>query len=107
MCFLFPLPFQIDAPVQRTFAIWVASYYHSLRPRLLVPISLAALMAAWNATADIPLTGLQESGLLLGFLSHKAALLLKVVDAVSPKASLLVCVLHSGMYKQKITSLIL
>ena len=65
--------------------MWLASYYHALRPRLLVPISLAALMAGYNVIAETPLTGFQEAGLLLGFLSHKVALFLKVADEVAPK----------------------
>ena len=53
---------QIESPVPRVLAMWLASYYHALRPRLLVPISLAALMAAYNSVADVPLTGFQEVG---------------------------------------------
>ena len=76
---------KIEAPVARNLAMWAASYYHALRPRLLVPISLAAIMAAYNSSAEVPLSGMEESSLLLGFLSHKVALLIKVVDEVSPK----------------------
>ena len=76
---------KIEAPVARILAMWAASYYHALRPRLLVPISLAALMAAYNSAAETPLAGMEETALLLGFLSHKVALLLKVIDEVSPK----------------------
>lgn len=76
---------KVESPVARYLAMWVASYFHALRPRLLVPISLAALMAAYNTIAEVPLNGFCETSLLLGFLSHKVALLLKIVDDVSPK----------------------
>lgn len=76
---------KIEAPVARILAVWAASYYHALRPRLLLPISLAAIMAYYNSTAESPLSGMEETALLLGFLSHKVALLLKVIEEVSPK----------------------
>ncbi len=73
----------------RYLAMWAASYYHALRPRLLVPVTLAASMAAFNAlNAEGPLSGYQELALLLGFLSHKVALLVKAAAELSPKVRL-------------------
>ncbi|GAX75025.1 hypothetical protein CEUSTIGMA_g2471.t1 [Chlamydomonas eustigma] len=78
---------EVQSPITRYLAMLVASYYHALRPRLLVPISLAALMAWYNSTAEVPLSGYQEVGLLLGFLSYKGALYSKVAAEAFPKAT--------------------
>lgn len=71
--------------MQRWLAMWLCSYFYALRPRLLVPISLAVLMSAYNTLSEEPLSGLEQLSLALGFLSYKAALLTKVIDDVSPK----------------------
>lgn len=76
---------QIEGPVQRYLAMWLASYRHSLNARLLVPFVLAALGGAYNQLADPPLTGAQQLSLLFGFLSYKFALIFKLVDELSPK----------------------
>ncbi|KAG1659725.1 hypothetical protein FOA52_012265 [Chlamydomonas sp. UWO 241] len=75
----------IENPVQRYLAIWLCSYYYSLRPRLLVPVGFAALFAAYQSLADAPLTNLNELSLTLGFLSYKAALFAKLVGEISVK----------------------
>ena len=47
----------------------------ALKPRLLVPVSLAAGMAAYNHFAQQqPLQGIEQASLLAGFLSYKVTI---------------------------------
>jgi hypothetical protein len=43
----------------------------ALKPRLLVPVALAAGMAVYNHMAEQPLHGMEQASLLAGFLSFK------------------------------------
>lgn len=43
----------------------------ALKPRLLVPVALAAGMAAYNHMAEQPLQGMEQASLLVSFLSYK------------------------------------
>ncbi|GLI61890.1 hypothetical protein VaNZ11_004402 [Volvox africanus] len=63
------------------------AYRQALQPRLLVPVSLAGLSAAYNQIAgpDGALDLLHQGCLLGGFLSYKLALLIKLVDELTPK----------------------
>ena len=46
-------------------------YRQALKPRLLVPVGLAAGMAAYNQMSQQPLQGMEQASLLAGFLSYK------------------------------------
>ncbi|GFR52709.1 hypothetical protein Agub_g15338 [Astrephomene gubernaculifera] len=63
------------------------AYRQALQPRLLVPVGLACLAAAYNRVAgpDHSLDLLHQGCLLGGFLSYKLALLVKLVDELTPK----------------------
>eukprot|EP00891_Asterochloris_glomerata_P008561 jgi/Astpho2/8561/fgenesh1_pg.00125_%23_51_t len=65
----------------RSLAIAAAAYRAALRPRLLVPIGLAAAMWAFNHQTDGALSLRDEGCLLLGFLSYKASQFMAVWDS--------------------------
>lgn len=69
----------------RFFARILAAYLHALRPRLVVPIALAALVTLYNSFSAEPLGLIQEGCLFAGFLAYKAALITLVADANVPK----------------------
>lgn len=46
-------------------------YRQAIKPRLLIPVSLAAGMAAYNHVSQEPLHGMEQAALLAGFLSYK------------------------------------
>lgn len=69
----------------RPFAIGLAGYRAGFRPRLLIPIGLAAGIWACNHFGWHTLSRMEEGCLLLGFLSFKAALFLAVWDSLKPK----------------------
>lgn len=65
----------------------LAGYLQALRPRLLVPVGLAAMSGAVNLAAG-PGQGLDllhQGCLLGGFLAYKVALLIKLIDELTPK----------------------
>ena len=62
-----------------------AAYQAALRPRLLVPASLGLLVGVAGALNGGPLPPVYQGSLLLGFLSYKAALIVKLVDDLTPK----------------------
>lgn len=49
----------------------MCAHRQALKPRLLVPVGLAAGMAAYNHVAQQPLHGIEQASLLTGFLSYK------------------------------------
>eukprot|EP00879_Flechtneria_rotunda_P022186 GHRR01023409.1.p1 GENE.GHRR01023409.1~~GHRR01023409.1.p1 ORF type:complete len:275 (+),score=79.98 GHRR01023409.1:404-1228(+) len=63
-----------------------AAYQAALQPRLLVPVGLACLIGIYNAVSEEPLPLVYTGCFLLGFLSHKAALIVKLVDDLTPKS---------------------
>ena len=69
----------------RNAATLLAAYKHALNPRLLVFVGLACLMGCYNSVAEEPLSRLEEGCLLLGFLSYKVSLILKVAADLAPK----------------------
>lgn len=69
----------------RPFAIGAAAYRAALRPRLLVPVGLAAGVWACNFSGLHTVTQTEEGCLVLGFLSFKAALLLNVWYVLKPR----------------------
>lgn len=79
------LPLQIDNALLRRLAKLGAAYRAALRPRLLVLVGVAALIAAYNKAAPEPLPLVYEGCILGGFLSYKVALLVKLFDELSPK----------------------
>lgn len=81
------LPPQIENPLLRRAAKVGAAYRAALRPRLLVLVGLAGLVAAYNAAAPEPLPLVYEGCVLGGFLSYKVALLVKLADDLTPKVT--------------------
>ncbi|KAG2443532.1 hypothetical protein HXX76_001884 [Chlamydomonas incerta] len=65
----------------------LAAWRQALNGRLLVPVGLAVLAAAYNRVAgpEAQLDLLHQGCLLGGFLSYKLALLIKLVDELTPK----------------------
>ncbi|KAF6255644.1 hypothetical protein COO60DRAFT_1534221 [Scenedesmus sp. NREL 46B-D3] len=64
-----------------------AAYQESLNPRLLVPAGLGLLVGIANKVAggDNGLDLVYPGCLLLGFLSYKGALIVKLIDDLTPK----------------------
>ncbi len=62
-----------------------AAYQQALRPRLLVPVAMAALLGAINLVAEEPLPLVYQGCALGGFLSYKIALLLETFQQNSLK----------------------
>jgi len=86
-----PRPPQIENPLLRRLTKLVAAYRAALRPRLLVPVGLAALVGLYNLLADEPLPLVYEGCALGGFLSYKLALIFKLVDDLTPKVNVGTC----------------
>ncbi|WIA14050.1 hypothetical protein OEZ86_012570 [Tetradesmus obliquus] len=64
-----------------------AAYQKSLNPRLLVPAGLGLLVGVANKVAGENGLDLVYPGcLLLGFLSYKGALIVKLIDDLTPKS---------------------
>lgn len=80
-----PAALQIENPWARRAAKVAAAYQKALQPRLLVLVSLPLLVVVYNKVSDEPLPLLYEGCLLGGFLSYKLALLLKLIDDLTPK----------------------
>ncbi|KAG2497196.1 hypothetical protein HYH03_004785 [Edaphochlamys debaryana] len=78
---------EIENGLLRRVAKVGAAYQQALRPRLLVPVAVAVLAAAYNLVApeEARLDLLHQGCLLLGFLAYKMALLIKLVDELTPK----------------------
>lgn len=77
---------QVEGTIPRGVAMTLAGLATGLSPRLLVPISLGA--GAWAVGKYVtgePLPLAVDGGLVLGFLSHKAGLVLEVWDELKPK----------------------
>lgn len=79
------LPTQIENPLLRRAAKLKAAYQKALSPRLLVPVGLGLLIGVYNRVTGDTMPVLLSGCLLLGFLSHKVALVIKLVDDLSPK----------------------
>lgn len=62
-----------------------AAYQQALRPRLLVPVAMAALLGAINLVSEEPLPLVYQGCALGGFLSYKLALLLETFQQNSLK----------------------
>ncbi|KAI8476345.1 MAG: hypothetical protein J3K34DRAFT_401981 [Monoraphidium minutum] len=77
---------KIENPSLRQAAKVFAAYRAALRPRLLVPVGLAAAVAAYNAIADDPIPLLYSGCMLGGFLAYKGALLTKLLNELLPKS---------------------
>lgn len=78
----------VEPAAARGVAKLFAAYQQALNPRLLVPVGLLGLAAAWNSVAPGPewQLGVVDQGCMLGgFLSYKAALLLKLYDDLKPR----------------------
>eukprot|EP00798_Chlamydomonas_sp_ICE-L_P006597 gene6596-3253_t len=78
---------RVESLLGRNLAKWAASYYHALKPRLLIPVALAAGMAAYAQATGEPLSNVYEGGLLLGFLSYKGSLISMVAEDLLPKSA--------------------
>ncbi|GLC49332.1 hypothetical protein PLESTB_000207600 [Pleodorina starrii] len=78
---------QIENTLLRRAAKLGCAYRQALQPRLLVPVALAGLGAAYNRVAgpEASLDLVHQGCLLGGFLSYKLALLIKLVDDLTPK----------------------
>ncbi|KIY91228.1 hypothetical protein MNEG_16736 [Monoraphidium neglectum] len=77
---------KIENPLLRRAAKLAAAYRASLRPRLLVPVGLAAAVGLFNALAEEPIPLLYTGCMLGGFLSYKGALLTKLLGELLPKS---------------------
>ena len=64
-----------------------AAYRAAFQPRLLVLVGLALVMFAYNRLAEEPLPLVYQGCVLGGFLSYKAALIVKLIDELTPKVS--------------------
>jgi hypothetical protein len=80
-----PLPPKIDNPLLRRAAKLAAAYRAALKPRLLVPVGMAAAVAVWNRLSGSPLPLLYEGCMMGGFLAYKGALLTKLLQELLPK----------------------
>ena len=76
---------QVEGAIPRGVAMTLAGLATGLSPRLLVPISLGAGAWAVGKVTGEPLPLAVDGGLVLGFLSHKAGLILEVWDELKPK----------------------
>lgn len=76
---------QVEGTVPRGVAMTLAGLATGLSPRLLVPISLGVGVWAVGKVNGEPLPLAVDGGLLLGFLSHKAGLILEIWDELKPK----------------------
>ncbi|KAG2452284.1 hypothetical protein HYH02_003308 [Chlamydomonas schloesseri] len=78
---------EIDNAALRNVAKLLAAWRQALNGRLLVPVGLAVAGAGYNALAgpEAQLDLLHQGCLLGGFLSYKLALLIKLVDELTPK----------------------
>lgn len=78
---------QIENVWLRRAAKLAAAYQKALTPRLLVPLALGCMMGVYSkATGERP-DLLYSGSMLLGFLSYKVALIVKLVDDLTPKVS--------------------
>ncbi|KAF5837044.1 hypothetical protein DUNSADRAFT_4924 [Dunaliella salina] len=83
----------VENEYERKFKKLLAAYWHALKPRLLVPVALAALGWAGHQAVSVSPEGMEEplldsfhqACLLLGFLCYKVPLFLRVGDANVPK----------------------
>ncbi len=62
-----------------------AAYQQALKPRLLLPVAMAALLGVYNLVAEEPLALVYQGCALGGFLSYKLALLLETFEQNSLK----------------------
>eukprot|EP00775_Hariotina_reticulata_P010099 gene10099-10255_t len=76
---------KIENVLLRRAAKLKAAYQAALKPRLLVPVGLGLLIAVYNAVADEQLPLVYSGCLLLGFFSHKVALVVKLSFAEQPE----------------------
>ncbi|EFJ50235.1 hypothetical protein VOLCADRAFT_104055 [Volvox carteri f. nagariensis] len=82
---------KVTGEIENTFIRRMAkvgcAYRQALQPRLLVPVALAGLSAAYNQIVgpERALDLLHQGCLLGGFLSYKLALLIKLADDLTPK----------------------
>ena len=76
---------QVEGSIPRGVAMTLAGLATGLSPRRLVPVSLGAAAWAVGKTTGEPLPLAVDGGLVLGFLSHKAGLVLEVWDELKPK----------------------
>ena len=76
---------QVEGSIPRGIAMTLAGLATGLSPRLLVPLSLGIAVWAVGKTTGEPLPLAVDGGLILGFLSHKAGLVLEVWDELKPK----------------------
>lgn len=76
---------QVEGAVPRGVAMTLAGLATGLSPRLLVPVSLGAGAWALGKISGELLPLAVDGGLVLGFLSHKAGLVLEVWDELKPK----------------------
>ena len=76
---------QVEGAIPRGVAMTLAGLATGLSPRLLIPIALGA--GAWGVgkVTGEPLPLAVDGGLVLGFLSQKAGLILEVWDELKPK----------------------
>ncbi|KAF8066269.1 hypothetical protein HT031_002592 [Scenedesmus sp. PABB004] len=77
---------KIEAPLLRRAAKLAAAYRAALRPRLLVPAGLGLALGVYGRLAGHPAELLYSGCLLLGFLSYKGALVVKLIDDLTPKS---------------------
>lgn len=76
---------KVENTLGRRVAKLGAAYYHALRPRLLVPVSLALLVWGFEQASGMEVPLLYKGCLLAGFLSYKGALVVKLVQDLTPK----------------------
>eukprot|EP00878_Enallax_costatus_P037279 GHUV01042097.1.p1 GENE.GHUV01042097.1~~GHUV01042097.1.p1 ORF type:complete len:207 (+),score=71.64 GHUV01042097.1:1019-1639(+) len=77
---------KIENPWLRKAAKLKAAYQKALQPRLLVPVALGCFVGVYGRVTGEPLDLVYSGCLLLGFLSYKAALVVKLVDDLTPKS---------------------
>ncbi|PNH00832.1 Heat shock protein 7, chloroplastic [Tetrabaena socialis] len=78
---------RVEGTLLRRLAKAGCAYRQALNRRLLVPVVLVLLATAYNRSVgpEASIDLLHEGCLLLGFLSYKLALVVKLVDELSPK----------------------
>eukprot|EP01026_Neomeris_dumetosa_P026130 TRINITY_DN21369_c0_g1_i5.p2 TRINITY_DN21369_c0_g1~~TRINITY_DN21369_c0_g1_i5.p2 ORF type:complete len:269 (-),score=13.88 TRINITY_DN21369_c0_g1_i5:235-972(-) len=70
---------------QKTLMKTISSYQLSLKPRLLVPGTLAIGIWIYNHNAEIPLSVVDEAAVFAGFLSYKGSLVSRLWAELKPK----------------------
>eukprot|EP00192_Tetraselmis_astigmatica_P021331 CAMPEP_0117652974 /NCGR_PEP_ID=MMETSP0804-20121206/2935_1 /TAXON_ID=1074897 /ORGANISM="Tetraselmis astigmatica, Strain CCMP880" /LENGTH=267 /DNA_ID=CAMNT_0005459101 /DNA_START=94 /DNA_END=896 /DNA_ORIENTATION=- len=76
---------EIESPVGRSLSKALGAYSQALKPRLLLPVALAAGAWWFNQNSETPLGLVEEGCLFLGFSSYKLALVVEVWESLKPR----------------------